>query len=412
LPPLGCPSQAPCGPSRPRVMLLPPGPMAPRIVGHTRCTLAPLATCGQALGRLGPLGPCPQWRLGGSRGQGRSHLPHLRLGAVTGAEDHQRRRSAWLTPMGARDHAALHRCPHQRPWTAIAPIPPVPGGRIPRLAPGRAGGPGTLGTAPPAALRRQRDRPIPPRRVRRHGPHGRRTHGRTATTTPLRAPPLVVTCQPPRWPRGPVVRTPRQGHRGTRARGAGRCGPTRVVPAGLLLGPCLWPRPPGGDPGVPRAGDRAHGEGPLAVSDLSPTATPWPCHSHRRPTALGTPRRIAPPHPSAWSHGRLALAPHRLSPGGIVPRVPTHAAWQRPARRATTRGKRCEVLAFDVRPPATHRGLGVLSGSLTLAEPHPGRQEGVEAGHDRRDKLRGPLTFVTPWACAPGVSRFQGTRLL
>jgi len=53
-----------------------------------------------------------------------------------------------------------------------------------------------------------------------------------------------------------------------------------------------------------------------------------------------------------------------------------------------------------------------LIGSLTLEDTHKGLHEGVEAWQDLLENLRGPLTFVKPWAFATGVSRFHGTLLL
>src|SRR5205807_5505661 len=114
----------------------------------------------------------------------------------------------------------------------------------------------------------------------------------------------------------------------------------------------------------------------------------------------------------ALSQGRLDVAPHLLAHGGIVPRVPTNAALTREARGAKTLGKRCDGLACDMRQEATHRGFGVMIGSLTWEDPHEGRHEGVEAWHDLLENLRGHLTFVQQLAVAQGVSRFHGPLLL
>src|SRR6266849_10251746 len=136
-------------------MLLPPCPIAHLVVGQTGFTLAPLETFFHALFRFGHPGTFPQGRLGSSVGQGIIPLHHLRLVAVTVADDHQRLLLTLVTPMGSRYHASLHRFNHQRPFTALAPIEPVPGDILPRLAPGLDVLPGTLGPAPSAALRRR-----------------------------------------------------------------------------------------------------------------------------------------------------------------------------------------------------------------------------------------------------------------
>ena len=84
----------------------------------------------------------------------------------------------------------------------------------------------------------------------------------------------------------------------------------------------------------------------------------------------------------------------------------------REASRATTRGHGCDVVACAVRQQALHIGFGVLRGSLPLAQTPKGLHEGVEAWQDLRAHLRGPLPCVKPLACAPGVSRVPGARLL
>jgi hypothetical protein len=85
---------------------------------------------------------------------------------------------------------------------------------------------------------------------------------------------------------------------------------------------------------------------------------------------------------------------------------------KRQARLAKTLGKRGDVLAFDVRPPATDRGFGMLIGGLTVEEADTGLHEGGEPWQDLLEHCRGHLTFVQQWAFAKGVSRLHGTLLL
>jgi hypothetical protein len=99
-------------------------------------------------------------------------------GRVTVAAAYQRLRGALVTPMGSRDHASLPRFHHQRTFTAIAHLDPVPGWLRQRLAPGLDVLPGTRGTAPRAARRWRRDLQITHRRVRRHGQQVLLTQGR------------------------------------------------------------------------------------------------------------------------------------------------------------------------------------------------------------------------------------------
>ena len=150
----------------------------------------------------------------------------------------------------------------------------------------------------------------------------------------------------------------------------------------------------------------------MAVLDFAQAATPWPCHPHRLPTGRGKPRRIEHQHPIALAHVRLDVAPQLLSPGGIVPRIPTKEALQRQARLAKTRGNRCDVFALDVRQQAADRGFGVLSSRLTLEDTHQGLHESGEAWNDLLENLWGTLTFVKQLAFAQGISRFPGTLLL
>jgi len=282
--PSGFPHQEPRGQERQRVLLLPPCPMAPLIVGQTGFTLATLETCFQAMCRFGHPGTCPKWRLGWSVGQGILHLHHLRLVAVTVADHHQRLLVALLTPMGYRDHPSLHRLNHQRTLAAIAHLDPVPGCLIKRLAPGLDVLPGTRGTAPPAALRRQLDLHLTPRRVRRHGQHVPLTQGRTSTTQPRRSPTLVVTRHPPMRQRGTVFLQPLQGQRVTRALGSGCCGHARFVQARRIRGPCFRQIQPRVDQGVTLSGDVSQGHGHVAAIDLP----------RRPPHGLATPTDSRP----------------------------------------------------------------------------------------------------------------------
>jgi hypothetical protein len=79
-------------------------------------------------------------------------LHHLLVVSVTVAEHHPSLLVALLTPMGSRDHTALHHLNHQRAFGTIAPIDPQAGLIRQRLTPCRDAGPGTLGPPPPAAL--------------------------------------------------------------------------------------------------------------------------------------------------------------------------------------------------------------------------------------------------------------------
>ena len=300
---------------------MPPRPMAPLLIRPPGCARAALEACFEALCRLGhprhaPRGvsgtaldrayaPCPPCWVSRSRSRSPASLSASPRGR-RGGRDTPRRCTA-SPPRGPLAPAR----PSIRPQVSSARDcrPPATlcqgrGGRRPR--PRDAGG-------APASSRRvvcagTATTSCSPQASRRRRP-------------PDGQPPLGGTRHPPLRPRGPVGLTPLQGPRGTRTRGSGRFGPTRVVPAGLRLGPCWWQRPPGGDHGVPRAGASAPGDGPLAGLDVAPTAPPWPCHPHRRPTGRGNPSRLAHPPPSPWPQCGWRGAATPLA-RGLVPRLP------------------------------------------------------------------------------------------
>ena len=109
---------------------------------------------------------------------------------------------------------------------------------------------------------------------------------------------------------------------------------------------------------------------------------------------------------------RLDLADQLLSQGFIVPRIPPKEALQRQARLAKTIGNRFDVFAFDVRQQATDRGLGVLSGGLTLEGFDKGLHKSVKTRDDLLEHLRCNSVFFKHLAFAKGLPRFHGKLLL
>ena len=145
--PLGFLHEKPHGQERKRLMLLPPRPMAPLIVRQPRFALASLETFFDAMCGCGHPGQLPQRRLRRRIGQRIIHLHHFLLVTVAGADDHQHLLIAWLTPMGFRHPTSFDGLHHQRTFTAIAHVDPLPGVLTQRLTPGLNAVPGTLAWA-------------------------------------------------------------------------------------------------------------------------------------------------------------------------------------------------------------------------------------------------------------------------
>src|SRR6266581_6095118 len=129
-------------------MLLPAGPMAYRIIGHTRFALAPLETCFDAVFSLGHAGQLIQRGLRDRIGQSIVHFHDLILVAVTVAYHGQQCLVAWLPPMGSGDHTPFDPLDHQWPFRTIADIDAPPGRIVKRLAPGHNALPGARGVTP------------------------------------------------------------------------------------------------------------------------------------------------------------------------------------------------------------------------------------------------------------------------
>src|SRR5712692_7252013 len=153
-------------------MLLPTRPMASLIVRQTRFALASLETCCDAMFGFGHPGTLPQGRLRHRMGQILVNRHHCLLVAVAVADHPPHLLIALLTPMGSRHHTAFDGLNHQRPFTAIAHVDPLPGGLTKRLTPGLDAVPGTLAWASPAARLRGLCFQGTPRRVRRYRHQG------------------------------------------------------------------------------------------------------------------------------------------------------------------------------------------------------------------------------------------------
>src|SRR6266852_8253280 len=177
-------------------MMLPTCPIAHLIVRQTRFAFASLETFFDAMFGFGHPGTLPQGRLRHRIGQIIINLHHFLLVTVAVADHHQHLLIALLTPMGSRPHTSFDGLNHQRTFTAIAYVDPLPGFLTKRLTPGLNAVPGTLAWASPAARLRGLCFQGTPRRVRRYRQPGPLTQRCKPTTKPLRTPPLVVTGQP------------------------------------------------------------------------------------------------------------------------------------------------------------------------------------------------------------------------
>ena len=177
-------------------MRLPTRPIAPLISRQSGFALAALEACFDAMCRFGYARTCPQRRLRHRLGQRVIPLHHRLVGAVAVADHHQYFLVALLTPMGSRDHTALHRLNPQRACGPIAPIDPEPGLLRKRWTPRLDTEPGTLGPTSPAALLWGLALQSTSRRVRRHRQHIPLPQGRQLTPKPVGPPQLVITSQP------------------------------------------------------------------------------------------------------------------------------------------------------------------------------------------------------------------------
>src|SRR5713101_3151782 len=392
-------------------MMLPTRPMAHLIIRQPGFALASLEAFFDAMFRFGHSRKFPQWRLRHSVGQIVVYLHHLLVVSVAVADHHQYLLVALLTPMGSRYHTAFHRLNHQRAFGTIAPIDPEPGLIRKRLTPRLDAGPGTLGPPPPAALRWGLDLQITHRRVQRHRQHLPLTQGRQPTTKPRGAPHLVVTGHPALRQTGAVFCQHLQGQLVTRAGASVPFRNASFVETGLVLGPCFGQVQPCVHQGVALARDVSQVHGHLAVVNFAQAATPLTGHAHRLATGLGKPRGIEHQHSITLSHVRLDLPAPLRSQGLIVPLMPANEGWKRQTGLATTRGKRCDVCALDIRPQATDRGFGVLTVSLTREDFDKGLHKGRQTWDDLFENLRGDLTFIKQWGFAKGVSRFHSKLL-
>src|SRR6266849_9178111 len=136
-------------------MMLPTCPIAHLIVRHTRLALASLETFFDAMFGCGHPGKLPQGRLRHRIGQIIVNLHHFLLVAVAVADHHHHLLIALLTPMGSRHHTSFDCLNHQRTFTAIAHVDPLPGCLTNRLTPGLDAVPGTLAWTSAATILRR-----------------------------------------------------------------------------------------------------------------------------------------------------------------------------------------------------------------------------------------------------------------
>src|SRR4029453_7923287 len=186
-------------------MMLPTPPITHLIVRQTRFALAPLETFFNTMFGFGHPGKFPQGCLWHRIGQIIVNLHYLVLVAVTVAYHHQRLLLTVLTPMGSGDYPSLHRLNHQRTFTAIAHVDPLPGFCTQRLTPGLDAVPGTLAWTSPAAIPRGLCFQVTQRRVRRYRQQVTLTQRCQPTSKPIRTPHLVVTSNPAMGQPGTIV---------------------------------------------------------------------------------------------------------------------------------------------------------------------------------------------------------------